>query len=466
MLDWVFQPDELNETTIDDRLREEGVDLSTNIIPATPSASKWMFRALPTVVTGTPLPTMKQIEDSIRQEFDDEFLDSVRDATMADAPSLPNSPDLNNSPSLAKTQQYRPAENSLLKNVLTRKLMASSNKENFEPGSETGLRMRNLPHKTSGEPSVLQIDTPTRGPSLGVPASILRTPGTAGARKAVSFAPEPPDQLVVHTNVENRSSSGRLHSGLPAAYPGKFPSPFTPKSVLDRLDLAETPASEKIRRQEAFNARQIEFNSPAAKTQSDITSLAGRHSRSMSEGTQTSRTSELAQSSKKSTTRVSDKDGFHKAMAFVFERTLYNNQTLELMLAEKELAWMENASNPPPQSALSNMNPMDINYISEVKGDASYWKRKYEEAMELAEDAQKNSERLTQENEYLTQFAKEKNAEATQLKYDSVIKHQCVKSEEVVRLKNDLAFMKAKLNKLVDIKVAQALIKHQAKLKP
>ncbi|KAK6362096.1 hypothetical protein TWF730_005794 [Orbilia blumenaviensis] len=58
------------------------------------------------------------------------------------------------------------------------------------------------------------------------PQSILVTPGnTISKKKTVSFGP---DQVHEDT-ICYESRTGRIRSGLPAGYPGKFPSPWTPK---------------------------------------------------------------------------------------------------------------------------------------------------------------------------------------------------------------------------------------------
>ncbi|KAK6534762.1 hypothetical protein TWF281_006063 [Arthrobotrys megalospora] len=58
------------------------------------------------------------------------------------------------------------------------------------------------------------------------PQSILVTPGnTISKKKTVSFGP---DQVHEDT-VCYETRTGRVRSGLPAGYPGKFPSPWTPK---------------------------------------------------------------------------------------------------------------------------------------------------------------------------------------------------------------------------------------------
>ncbi|KAK6506893.1 hypothetical protein TWF481_005351 [Arthrobotrys musiformis] len=62
------------------------------------------------------------------------------------------------------------------------------------------------------------------------PQSILVTPGnTISKKKTVSFGP---DQVHEDTFCYE-SRTGRVRSGLPAGYPGKFPSPWTPKVTND-----------------------------------------------------------------------------------------------------------------------------------------------------------------------------------------------------------------------------------------
>ncbi|KAF3908746.1 hypothetical protein AA313_de0209240 [Arthrobotrys entomopaga] len=62
------------------------------------------------------------------------------------------------------------------------------------------------------------------------PQSILVTPGnTLSKKKTVSFGP---DQFHEDT-ISYEARTGRVRSGLPAQYPGKFPSPWTPKITND-----------------------------------------------------------------------------------------------------------------------------------------------------------------------------------------------------------------------------------------
>ncbi|KAK6541577.1 hypothetical protein TWF694_007380 [Orbilia ellipsospora] len=62
------------------------------------------------------------------------------------------------------------------------------------------------------------------------PQSILVTPGnTIAKKKTVSFGP---DQFHEDT-ISYEARTGRVRSGLPAQYPGKFPSPWTPKITND-----------------------------------------------------------------------------------------------------------------------------------------------------------------------------------------------------------------------------------------
>ncbi|KAK6349641.1 hypothetical protein TWF696_005923 [Orbilia brochopaga] len=62
------------------------------------------------------------------------------------------------------------------------------------------------------------------------PQSILVTPGnTISKKKTVSFGP---DQFHEDT-ICYEARTGRIRSGLPSSYPGKFPSPWTPKVTND-----------------------------------------------------------------------------------------------------------------------------------------------------------------------------------------------------------------------------------------
>ncbi|KAF3935485.1 hypothetical protein ABW19_dt0200079 [Dactylella cylindrospora] len=82
-------------------------------------------------------------------------------------------------------------------------------------------------------------------PTKKNPQSILVTPGnTISKKKSVTFGP---DQYHEDT-ISYESRTGRVRSGLPPSYPGKFPSPWTPKVTHDlpKRRLRDTSRKEEI----------------------------------------------------------------------------------------------------------------------------------------------------------------------------------------------------------------------------
>jgi len=100
----------------------------------------------------------------------------------------------------------------------------------FDPGSSS---------RTTDLPAYLAQGTPARPPSPT--KGILVTPGVSmGRRKAVTFDP-------TTKNEEVKSKNPRTRSGLPSDFPGKFPSPWTPRQSgsLEETSLPIKSASRK-----------------------------------------------------------------------------------------------------------------------------------------------------------------------------------------------------------------------------
>ncbi|KAL9074514.1 MAG: hypothetical protein Q9157_004373 [Trypethelium eluteriae] len=90
------------------------------------------------------------------------------------------------------------------------------------------------------------------------PASILMTPGMGAARrKTVSFGAQV-------ANNEGKKSLAQSRSGLPNHFPGKFPSPWTPKNVeksTEHGDHAERAGATKLTKS-LFDARESRSSKP------------------------------------------------------------------------------------------------------------------------------------------------------------------------------------------------------------
>ncbi|KAK9471530.1 uncharacterized protein V1510DRAFT_420182 [Dipodascopsis tothii] len=97
------------------------------------------------------------------------------------------------------------------------------------------------------------FSTPLKAQNTFSPAGIMRTPGTIGAKKAVKFA--------ASVAPENETAVPRIKSGLPKNFPGKFPSPFTPRSSFTDVygddNLEDTPTLSHTRRQKYKPSRNL-----------------------------------------------------------------------------------------------------------------------------------------------------------------------------------------------------------------
>ncbi|KAL9090175.1 MAG: hypothetical protein Q9165_005455 [Trypethelium subeluteriae] len=94
------------------------------------------------------------------------------------------------------------------------------------------------------------------------PASILMTPGMGAARrKTVSFGAQV-------ANNEGKKSLAQSRSGLPTHFPGKFPSPWTPKNVeksTEHGDHAERVSANKLTKS-LYDARESRLSKPESQT--------------------------------------------------------------------------------------------------------------------------------------------------------------------------------------------------------
>lgn len=153
-------------------------------IPPTPGAATWAMRALPTLFFGTPKPPKPYANDPV-------FADLTQDI----------------------------------------KASSTSNKKPLTVTEDT---------RGGDVPSTPNIFKNNSGSGAG---GILKTPGTAGPAKNVSFAPGNSDNNTfdessamdmdmsptVRQKGQDTKKLDRVRSGLPHNFPGKFPSPWTPR---------------------------------------------------------------------------------------------------------------------------------------------------------------------------------------------------------------------------------------------
>lgn len=177
--------------------------------PQTPPAI-FAFKAFRTTLFGTPAPpkfdekpphkrkTSKPNPQPVKEEKDE--------VTSKDLPLRSR----RNSEPLDKTEGIEASSNPIVQPIpfkITRKPNL------FDPPS---IATSELPPNLTDSTPVKRPVSPTKG--------ILMTPGTAMTRKkAVTFHPSVPTA----TTPPNRN--GHIRSGLPHEFPGKFPSPWTPK---------------------------------------------------------------------------------------------------------------------------------------------------------------------------------------------------------------------------------------------
>ncbi|KAK7206188.1 hypothetical protein BZA70DRAFT_275977 [Myxozyma melibiosi] len=408
-MNWVFDANGLDETTIDEKLRQEGIDISYDNLPDSPAPAAWALQALPAFITGTPKPkkwiSNHDVEDmevdgeqgnnNVGEEepllFDEQF---YRDLDQQKPQSQPNiQPRVEPQHQQQQPGVFRPKES--LRSNLLRKLaktaVSEPEKENRNPDGvlqQPQLPTQNGPKSLANDTLgsvVPSLDTPTRLPHNNTrsrqpqPAGILRTPGTATSKKVVSFAPAegggPVDELA--------TKGLRIRSGLPRNFPGKFPSPWTPKSVIDRLDLADTPTTSFARRAEIERQKQ---EAEVSKLKPESESKAGPTTKQTKAHHQKSR-------------RKSFSEAETKQLTYVFETLASNNQGLEALLTQKVIS---NAQ----QGAQSNT----------VSEEAEYWRKKYEEAEEEKNETIKLMEESQQHMDMLLIHAKEKEQQIAELR--------------------------------------------------
>ena len=158
-------------------------------IPSTPGLVPWAFNSLKTIVTGTPAIKRRQMPE------DDEIFAELN-------------------------QSINDIASSIKKTDLTRRNLFAS----VEPSTPLASSARTAKETVAG---------------------ILKTPGTIGPQKNVSFAPKFDNPPILEESPTARKSlpkdsimdnkTNRIRSGLPRNFPGKFPSPMTPKVIKDAI---------------------------------------------------------------------------------------------------------------------------------------------------------------------------------------------------------------------------------------
>lgn len=141
-------------------------------VPKTPGAAAWALKAVPTLFFGTPKPPKDCENDQV-------FADLTQDIKQS---------------SSGKGVKYEEAQAPSTPNIFA-----------------------------------------TRQQQQGGGGGILKTPGTAGPAKNVSFAPRHSlDESTMEESPTVRQKGKkieRIRSGLPHNFPGKFPSPWTPRVI-------------------------------------------------------------------------------------------------------------------------------------------------------------------------------------------------------------------------------------------
>ncbi|KAK9362182.1 hypothetical protein V1504DRAFT_449764 [Lipomyces starkeyi] len=403
MLDWLFEGDTVDETTIDQKLLEEGIDLSIDPFPESPAASAWAWKALPTFLTGTPLPSREAVEGGANQEIlEDQIEDIDDDVIMRDA----TEESIRHPPHLSSAGPADSLRSRLLRKLTSAAASSKADKENAEPATFIQRPADfKLTKSAAREPWTPTIDTPTPKPVLKeLPVSILRTPGTAGTKKFVSFAPTQDLGSDAHSDHGDscKSTAGRIRTGLPRNFPGKFPSPWTPKSVIDRLDLAETPVTSfALRRKVGENSSSNDATKPGLRTDSDIGEkqeiVAESSKRSKISGNRSDENADKKETDKLHRPRRHSERQLKK-LRFICDQVLENNQNLEILAAHKALTDVRARAGSGRQSTRSTGSATSPDEV-----DPLYWKRKFEETeekrlqlLEILEEVQKHSEHLTE----------------------------------------------------------------------
>ncbi|CUS11414.1 unnamed protein product [Tuber aestivum] len=184
-------------------------DDDDTVPPQTPPAV-FALKAFRTTLFGTPAPPKFEEKPPHKRASKSNPQPVKEEKDEVISKDLPLPPKRNPGP-LDKTEGLEASSNNTIVQPIPFKITRRPNL--FDPSS---IATSELPPNLANGTPVKRPVSPTKG--------ILMTPGTAMARKkAVTFHPSVP----AATTPPNRN--GHIRSGLPHEFPGKFPSPWTPK---------------------------------------------------------------------------------------------------------------------------------------------------------------------------------------------------------------------------------------------
>ncbi|KAK9452355.1 uncharacterized protein V1518DRAFT_425301 [Limtongia smithiae] len=415
MMDWMFEIQDVNETTIDEKLREDGIDISSDaFFPESPAPSTWALQALPSFFTGaTPMPAKKTTQirtlPRIQMQQQQSQQPQQRQPTIEPLDEYAEEPA---PPPTSRKLDYRRASTNhatqSLRQTVLRNLaeQQQSGKENINPqlrvnaasfGSTLKSQSRDVSSGNAIPQAYTAIETPTRRSKDGQLPGILRTPGTATIKKVVKFAHAGASSSTDdNTSRDATVTQSRIRSGLPRNFPGKFPSPWTPKSVIDRLDLAESPSvvysgraelrDNASKQGEEVPMTRFEINTRSAGIINSMVPPAREDDAAPSTG---------------AAEPATGKDKL-KRMEFIISAVNSNNEQLERLFVQQKLGAIEAAKRksltPVTTPTTTTVSTTDDN----APNDAAYWRAKYEtaehERLQLAgllDDVRKHMDSVT-----------------------------------------------------------------------
>ncbi|KAK9462914.1 uncharacterized protein V1516DRAFT_662945 [Lipomyces oligophaga] len=351
ILNWIFDPDNINETTIDDLLVSQEEEIHEDNGLDSPGAALWALKAIPSLWRSSP-----------------------RYNAIAEPTHSPARPQVKNDSLHAQLLRKRARES----------MQNSENKENIV--LPKGHRIREQ----------LNFDTPSRQPRLNEIGStirlpgIIRTPGNESPKKAVVFA----------DSVRSEQRLNRIRSGLPKNFPGKFPSPWTPKSVIDRLDLAETPPTTHALRRQIHLEHAVQKNKQFNTTKLTKSNLL---STSTTPSQQITRTESIKTKSK--TRKLSQAEV--KQVGYLLDTVLETNNQLESLVTEQA----KQNSKLLQSSHVQLLKPTD----PLLSFESSDWKQKYLQSKQENERLIKLLDDVQQHTESMTRFAEAQDKKVTAL---------------------------------------------------
>ncbi|KAK9456328.1 hypothetical protein V1511DRAFT_272792 [Dipodascopsis uninucleata] len=468
MLGWIFD-DTLDEATLRQQLEEDGFDVTSNSIPDTPAASTWALHALPTIFTGTPRLTNKLQDHSL---LDEEVADHIRvrnsdNRTIERDEGRSHLYDVNTNQRRSqevqrqsKQSERRTSVNEPLRNFVLRRNLAGTSalsstqhdKENRNPdGNQTEKSI--LERKVIDfpmldpmpNPDTPIINTPTRKfRAPKAPISIMRTPGASTAKKVVKFASGEPEDVSQLKFSSKEQSAKTVRSGLPRNFPGKFPSPWTPKSIMiESLDLAETPTTFAKRKGLTVLSPVKDLSIPKAETDEAASKMKLSSTRAIPENSTKAFSATPVDTS---TASMEDESSKSKLISLVYDQMYENNSNLERLIKLRR-AKGNTRENKRATKLESDLAQMDLNkdYQEPVEMER-YWKRKFEETEEERQKLILLLDEVQQHAENVTQFAKSQDKKVTELKRKLALESQKTReTEQMVReLSKQMEFLKEK----------------------